>query len=60
MSIADFEHNSDYLALYQTKVNPPHYKVIIGKDIYDLPKVFLYIQLIIIVSYCIIIVYGLK
>ncbi|KAF6032943.1 TMEM209 [Bugula neritina] len=34
----NFDQHSDYLTIYQTKVNPPHYKVVIGNDIYDLPK----------------------
>ncbi|XP_038067904.1 transmembrane protein 209-like [Patiria miniata] len=28
----------DNLLLFQTKINPPHYKVIIGDDTWDLPK----------------------
>ena len=29
----------DQLLLFQTKINPPHYKLIIGDDTWDLPKV---------------------
>ncbi|XP_074645096.1 transmembrane protein 209-like [Tubulanus polymorphus] len=28
----------DNLILYQSKINPPHYKIIIGDDTWDLPK----------------------
>ncbi|XP_067928785.1 transmembrane protein 209-like [Watersipora subatra] len=34
----NFTQKTDYLTLCQTKVNPPHYKVAIGKDMYDVPK----------------------
>ena len=38
----DFKKN-DNLIIYQTKINPPHFKVIIGDDTWDLQKVcFLY------------------
>ena len=36
--VLDFE-KTDNLCIYQTKINPPHFKVLIGDDVWNLPKV---------------------
>lgn len=35
----DLKQKNDYLVMYQTKIKPPHFKVIVGSDIYDFIKV---------------------
>ncbi len=36
--------NKDNLLIYQSKINPPHYKVIVGTESWDIKKVSVHLQ----------------